>query len=92
MLTQSKETPRYLVWAGKKEQAWKVLHRLHQNPHDAEDRVAHAEYTQIILQVEHDKEVGAGFVQMFRTPSLRRRAFSVIFLLWVVPSISQRVG
>ena len=81
MLTRWKETPRYLVWAGKKEQAWKVLHRLHHSTSDAEDRVAHAEYTQIVLQVEHDKETGAGFVQMFRKPSWRRRALSVIFLL-----------
>ena len=81
VLTQMKETPRYLVWAGKKEQAWKVLHRLHHNPRDAEDRAAHAEYTQIVLQVEHDKDLKAGFIQMFRRPTWRRRAFSVIFLL-----------
>ncbi|EON63147.1 hypothetical protein W97_02374 [Coniosporium apollinis CBS 100218] len=80
------ETPRYLIWAGKKEQAWKVLHRLHRNPRDAEDRVAHAEYTQIVLQVEHDKDLGAGFIQMFRLPTWRRRAFSAIFLLFASQS------
>ncbi len=81
MLMQVKETPRYLIWAGQKEQAWKVLHRLHQNKHDTEDLAAHAEYTQILLQVEHDKDLKAGFIQIFRRPTWRRRAFSVIFLL-----------
>lgn len=81
MLMQLTETPRYLVWAGKKEQAWRILHRLHHDPHDGEDRAAHAEYTQIVLQVEHDKEAKAGFIQIFRRPTWRRRAFSVLFLL-----------
>ncbi|KIW86607.1 uncharacterized protein Z519_12791 [Cladophialophora bantiana CBS 173.52] len=55
-------------------------------PTDPEDKGARAEYTQIVLQVEHDKEEQAGFVQIFRKPTLRRGAILVIFLLFASPS------
>lgn len=80
-LTHLLETPRYLIWSGKKEQAWDVLRRLHQKSDDPEDRMAHAEYTQIVLQVEHDKETKVGWIQIFKIPSLRRRALLGMFLL-----------
>ncbi|KEF53346.1 uncharacterized protein A1O9_10321 [Exophiala aquamarina CBS 119918] len=78
------ETPRYLIWSGKKEQAYDVLRRLHLKPGDTEDRMAHAEYTQIVLQVEHDEEMKVGWVQIFRKGSLRRRAVLGMFLLYVL--------
>lgn len=77
------ETPRYLVWSGHNEQAWTVLRRLHHDPDDPEDRAAHAEFTQIVLQVEHDKENGGGFIQILKRPSLRKRALLVIFATYV---------
>ena len=40
-----------------------------------------AELTQIVRQVEYEKELGAGFVQMFTIPSWRRRTLLVMFLL-----------
>ena len=75
------ETPRYLVWTGKKEEAWAVLRRLHHNTEDPEDRQAHAEFTQIVLQVEHDREMKVGWIQIFKIPSLRKRALLCMFLL-----------
>ncbi|KAJ9603013.1 hypothetical protein H2200_012308 [Cladophialophora chaetospira] len=80
------ETPRYLIWTEKKEKAWDVLRRLHHNPDDPEDRQAHAEFTQIVLQVEHDREMKVGWIQIFKVPSLRRRALLCMFLIFATPS------
>ena len=36
-----------------------------------------------MLQVEHDKEAGGGFIQILKQPSLRKRALLAIFATYV---------
>ncbi len=72
-----------MVWSGQKEQALDVLRRLHHTADDPEDRLAHAEHAQIVLQVEFEQELKASWIQIFKKPSLRRRAILSMFLLYV---------
>ncbi|KAF2102097.1 general substrate transporter [Rhizodiscina lignyota] len=76
------ESPRYLVWAERKEEAWTVLRRLHHDASDPEELSAHAEFQQIVLQVDYDKQQNTGYIQMFRKPTWRGRSLLVIFLLF----------
>ncbi|KAK5021905.1 hypothetical protein LTS07_010487 [Exophiala sideris] len=80
------ESPRYLVFKNRNPEAWKVLQRIHRDPHDGDDSMAHAEYTQIVLQIEKDKEVKAGYMEMFKNPSWRRRALLAIFIQFAAQS------
>jgi hypothetical protein len=54
---------------------------MHFDPADPTESAARAELTQIVRQVEHDKEEDTGFLQLFIRPTWRRRTFSVIFLM-----------
>ncbi|KAJ9610506.1 hypothetical protein H2200_005283 [Cladophialophora chaetospira] len=74
------ETPRFLVWKGRLEEAWTVTQKLHHDPADPHDESAHAEFTQIVRQVEFDKEMNVTFYQMFKKPSWRKRSLSAMFL------------
>ncbi|KIW79482.1 hypothetical protein Z517_06094 [Fonsecaea pedrosoi CBS 271.37] len=69
------ESPRYLCWVGRNEEALTILKRLHADPRDPEDSSAKAEYIQIARQVEHDKEMNTGYIGMLKKPSWRRRSF-----------------
>lgn len=55
-MTACLESPRYLIWQGRREEAWNILKRLHHNPSNPSDADAGAEFTQIVRQVELDKE------------------------------------
>ncbi|KEF58321.1 uncharacterized protein A1O9_06247 [Exophiala aquamarina CBS 119918] len=77
------ESPRYLIWKGKKDEAWAILKRLHHDPSNPSEADASAEFTQILRQVEMDKEENPTFWKMFKVPSWRRRSISVLFLLWI---------
>ena len=75
------ESPRFLVWKGQRELAWNILKRLHHDPRNASDTDAEAEFTQIVRQVEVDKEDEPTFYKIFKKPTWRRRAILVFFLL-----------
>jgi hypothetical protein len=75
---------------GKREEAWEVIKHLHMSPSDPSDDSARAEFTQIVRQVEHDKEEAAGFIAMFKRPTWRRRSLITLFLLYVTLSLSPR--
>ncbi|KAK3640165.1 hypothetical protein LTR56_005577 [Elasticomyces elasticus] len=76
------ETPRYLSWVGKNDEAWAVIQQIHRDPNDPTDTAAHAEYTQIIRQVAFDKTQKSGYIQMFTRPSWRRRSLLAMFLMF----------
>ncbi|KIX02609.1 uncharacterized protein Z518_08551 [Rhinocladiella mackenziei CBS 650.93] len=80
------ESPRYLTLKGRTHEAWDVLQRIHHDPNDPEDSAAHAEYTQIVRQVEFDKEQEAGYLQMFKKPSWRRRSLLALFIQFAAQS------
>ncbi|KAJ9614304.1 hypothetical protein H2200_002440 [Cladophialophora chaetospira] len=81
-LTKCSESPRYLIWQGKREEAWDVLKRLHHDPANLSESDAGAEFTQIMRQVELDKEDKFTFLKMFQKPSWRRRSMLAMALLF----------
>ncbi|OAA55853.1 General substrate transporter [Niveomyces insectorum RCEF 264] len=77
------ESPRWLAWQGRRDEAWAVLRRLHYDPvDDPLEEASHAEFQQIVLQVEHDKQQNVTFRKMFTVPSWRRRTLTAVFLLF----------
>ena len=63
-----------------------VLREMRHDPADPEDTAAHAEHIQIVRQVELDREDTAGYIQMLRKPSWRRRSALAFFLLFASQS------
>ena len=80
VLTEAIESPRFLAWAGRHEEALNVILRLHHDPNDPTESAARAEYTQIVRQVEFDKESKATYWEMLRRPSWRRRSLLAMFI------------
>ena len=80
------ESPRYLCWVGKSDEAWSIIQRLHHDPTDTSDAAAHAEFVQISRQVEFDKTMKAGYLEMFKRPSWRHRSLLVLFLMFATQS------
>lgn len=81
------ESPRYLAWVGKHEDAWAVIRRLHHDPNDPNEVAARSVLDQIARQVAYDKEQNAGYKHMIASPSLRKRTLLVIFLGYAFSSI-----
>lgn len=77
------ETPRYLVFRGKLDEAWALIQRIHHDPSDVQEAAAKAEYTQIVKQVEHEKEANVGLIQIFKKPSWRKRALLAMGVQYV---------
>ncbi|KAI9824372.1 MAG: hypothetical protein M1819_000877 [Sarea resinae] len=77
------ESPRWLVEQDRHDEAWTVLERLHRHPHDPESTLAHAEMIQIKAQVHAEKSLPKGYVYIFKTPHLRKRALCAI-LVWIM--------
>ncbi|TVY33564.1 High-affinity glucose transporter [Lachnellula subtilissima] len=77
------ESPRWLMEKGRDEDAIKVLQYLHNTESDPNATLAQAEAVQIKAQVETEKLLPKGFIYIFSTPHLRKRAFCSI-LLWIM--------
>jgi MFS family permease len=77
------ESPRWLVEQERYEEAWQVLERLHRGKNDPYALLAQAEMTQIKAQVNVERSLPRGYIYIFRTPNLRKRAFCSI-LVWIV--------
>ncbi|KAI2777943.1 general substrate transporter [Daldinia loculata] len=77
------ESPRWLMENGKEEQAKAELERLHSTKSDPKGTLARAEAIQIKAQVEAERNLPKGYIYIFTTPHLRKRAFCAI-LLWVM--------
>lgn len=77
------ESPRWLMEKGKEHQARLELERLHRTKSDPNGTLARAEATQIKAQVDAERHLPKGYIYIFKTPHLRKRAFCSI-LLWVM--------
>lgn len=80
------ESPRYLSLVNRNEEAWAIIKKIHHDPQDINDAAAHAEYIQIIKQVELDKQTEGGYIAMFTKPSWRKRSLLAIFLMFATQS------
>jgi len=80
------ESPRYLAWVDRKDEAWEVLRKLHYDASDPDESAAHAEFQQIVLQVDYDKKQSVSYLKMFQKPSWRHRSLLAIFLLFATQS------
>jgi hypothetical protein len=80
------ESPRYLVWTDRHEEAFAVLQRLHHDSNDPTNSSAQAEYLQISQQVGFDRQQKAGYWQMFTKPSWRKRSLITLFLFFASQS------
>jgi hypothetical protein len=58
------ESPRYLCWVDRHEEAHAILQRLHRDPKDPTNSLAEAEFVQIKQQVQFDRQEKAGYVQV----------------------------
>jgi MFS family permease len=77
------ESPRWLMEKGRDEDAKAVLEYLHNTKGDPNSTLAHAEVVQIKAQVDAEKHLPKGFIYIFSTPHLRKRAICSI-ILWVM--------
>lgn len=75
------ESPRWLVEKGRKEEAVKILQRIHRTKGDPDGILAHAEMVQISAQVELEESLPTSWLHILRTPSLRKR-FICTVLAW----------
>lgn len=73
------ESPRWLIGHDKNDQAWEVTRKLHRNlKKDPTDSYAHAEYSQMMTQIQFEKKHDAvGMLRQgrlaFSQPSFRKR-------------------
>lgn len=77
------ESPRWLVEQERYDEAWTVLESLHRGKHDPTARLARAEMSQIKAQVDAERSLPTGYIYIFKTPHLRKRAFCSI-LVWLM--------
>jgi MFS family permease len=74
------ETPRYLLLRGRSDQAWRNLQRLHHDPNDPSDSLAHEEFISMKAAIEYERTQPSGYLGIFRTASYRKRAFLSCFV------------
>jgi MFS family permease len=77
------ESPRWLVEQERYEEAQKVLEKLHRAKNDPDAHLAKAEMVQIKAQVDAERSLPGGYIYIFKTPHLRKRAFCSI-LVWIM--------
>ncbi|KAH8892299.1 MFS general substrate transporter [Thozetella sp. PMI_491] len=74
------ESPRYLISKDRIEEARKIIFRMHSHPSDPEGLFAKWEFYQIRKQIELDKTFATSYVDIFKQPSMRKRALITVFL------------
>lgn len=72
------ESPRWLCMKGRDAEAEQLLLRLHSDATDPDNTVAAREFYQIQQQLELERTLGSGWIQIFKKPSYRKRAFLAI--------------
>ena len=80
------ESPRYLLMAGRVDEAKAVVRRLHNLSLAEEQHFAIAEFYQMQRQIEYDKTLDASWLQILKRPSYRKRAILVAGLSFLSQS------
>ncbi|KAL4805228.1 general substrate transporter [Aspergillus unguis] len=75
------ESPRWLIYQRRSEEAYDILARLHHHDDDPNDHFARLEFTQIVQQVEVDRARSERETvwDLFRIPSYRKRMWCGFF-------------
>ncbi|KAK5444215.1 hypothetical protein LTS15_010568 [Exophiala xenobiotica] len=76
------ESPRYLVAKDRHAEALKILKTLHASTGRQTDHFAEMEYYQIQKQIAFDHAHRMSYLQIFRHPTMRKRALITICLTW----------
>ncbi|KAH7090548.1 general substrate transporter [Paraphoma chrysanthemicola] len=74
------ESPRWLIAQHRVPEAWAILRKLHNDPHDPEEIAANEEFYQMRKQIELEAQNPSGYVAILRTPAYRKRAFLSCFV------------
>jgi hypothetical protein len=81
------ESPRFLVAAGRRSEAWEIIKRMHANPkQDPRDESAKRELYQIQKQVDMDRTLDTSYMTILKQPSLMRRAWMTVLLELLIMS------
>lgn len=80
------ESPRFLSLVNRNDEALAIIKKIHHDPRDPLDSAAHAEYIQIMRQVDFDKRQNSSYLQMFKKPSWRKRSLIALFLMFATQS------
>lgn len=78
------ESPRWLIMNDRVEEAKAILDNLHSDPSDPENTYAATEFYQIQKQIAIDRTLGASWIQLFKKPSYRKRAFLALGLTGII--------
>jgi hypothetical protein len=76
------ESPRYLISKDRHEEALAILKSLHASTGHQSDHFAEMECYQIQKQIKFDNEHKMSYLQIFRHPTMRKRALITICLTW----------
>lgn len=82
------ESPRWMIEHGRQQEAAKLLDRIHRTAGDPDGKIAHAEFVQIVAQVELDRHFPTSWVYMVTNKPMRKR-FICTLLVW---SMGQATG
>ena len=74
------ESPRYLLSKGRADEAWQIVQDLHSQKEDTVKEFAKREFYQMRKQIEFDSQLPSSYLDIVKTPSLRKRALMTILL------------